>query len=93
MRTIGEMGEEATSRGGTKHAYLGLCIPFAKARGMSQLGGGLVTRSCEFESRSRQRIFRCSLQCEINMNLVFHISEDGSEIDVPLVPSCFLKHC
>ena len=24
---------------------------------------------------------RCSLQCQINMNLVFHISEDGSEIE------------
>ena len=35
--------------------------------------------------RSRQRIFRCRLQCQINMNLVFHISEDGSEIE--------LKHC
>ena len=23
---------------------------------------------------------RCSLQCQININLVFHISEDGSEI-------------
>ena len=33
-----------------------------------------------FEFRSRQRIFRCSLQCQINMNLVFHISEHGSEI-------------
>ena len=30
---------------------------------------------------SRQRIFRCFLQCQINMNLVFHISEDGSETD------------
>ena len=39
----------------------------------------------EFKSRSRQRIFRCRLQCQINMNLVFHISEDGSEIE--------LKHC
>ena len=39
------------------------------------------TRRCEFESRSRQRIFRCSLQCQINMNLVFHISEDSSEIN------------
>ena len=28
---------------------------------------------------SRQRIFRCSQQCQININLVFHISEDGSE--------------
>ena len=37
-------------------------------------------RRCEFKSRSRQRIFRCRLQCQINMNLVFHISEDGSEI-------------
>ena len=27
------------------------------------------------------RIFRCSLQCQVNMNLVFHISEDGSEIN------------
>ena len=25
--------------------------------------------------------FRCSLQCQINMNLVFHISEDSSEIE------------
>ena len=25
---------------------------------------------CEFKSRSRQRIFRCRLQCQINMNLV-----------------------
>ena len=41
--------------------------------------GGLETRRCEFKSRSRQRIFCCSLQCQINMNLVFHISEDGSE--------------
>ena len=39
----------------------------------------------EFKSRSRQRIFRCPLQSQINMNLVFHISEDGSEIE--------LKHC
>ena len=40
----------------------------------------------EFElDRSRQRIFRCPLQGQINMNLVFHISEDGSEIE--------LKHC
>ena len=83
----------ATSRGGTKRAYLSLCIPFAKARGVSHFGGSLVTRSCEFESRSRQRIFRCSLQCQINMNLVFHISEDGFEIEVPLVPLCLLKHC
>ena len=28
----------------------------------------------------RKRILRCSLQCQNNMNLVFHISEDGSEI-------------
>ena len=40
----------------------------------------LETRRSEFKSRSRQQIFRCSLQCQINMNLVFHISEDGSEI-------------
>ena len=40
---------------------------------------GLETRRCEFKSRSRQRIFRCRLHCQINMNLVFHISEDGSE--------------
>ena len=33
-------------------------------------------------SRSRQRIFRCRLQCQIDMNLVFHISEDGSEINI-----------
>ena len=26
--------------------------------------------------------FFCSLRCQTNMNLVFHISEDGSEIDV-----------
>ena len=37
------------------------------------------------ESRSRQRIFRCSLQRQNNMQLVFHISESGSEIE--------LKHC
>ena len=41
----------------------------------------LETRRCEFKSRSRQRIFRCRLQCQINMNRVFHISEDGSEIN------------
>ena len=29
--------------------------------------------------------FRCPLQCQISMNLVFHISEDGSKIE--------LKHC
>ena len=40
---------------------------------------------CEFKSRSKQRIFRFSLQCQINMYLVFHISENGSEIE--------LKHC
>ena len=39
---------------------------------------------CEFILRSRQRIF-CSMQCQINMNLVFHISKGGSEIE--------LKHC
>ena len=33
-------------------------------------------------SEIKQRIFRCSLQCRINMNLVFHISEDGSEIEL-----------
>ena len=40
---------------------------------------GLETRRCEFKSRSRQRIFRCRLNevDQINMNLVFHISEDG----------------
>ena len=44
------------------------------------------TRRCEFKSRSRQRIFRFpTVQCQINMNLVFHISEDGSDIE--------LKHC
>ena len=25
--------------------------------------------------------FRCSLQCQINMNLIFHIPEDGFEIE------------
>ena len=29
--------------------------------------------------------FRCPLQCQINMNLVFYISEEGSKIE--------LKHC
>ena len=29
-----------------------------------------------------KRIFRCSLLCQINMNLVFHISEDGFKIEV-----------
>ena len=29
--------------------------------------------------------FRCLLQCQINMNLVFNISDDGSKIE--------LKHC
>ena len=33
--------------------------------------GGLETRRCEFKSRSRERIFRCPLQCQINMNVVF----------------------
>ena len=37
------------------------------------------------EFNSKQRIFHCSLQCPINMNLVVHISEDGSEIES--------KHC
>ena len=37
---------------------------------------------CEFKFRSRQQIFRCSLQCQANMNLVFHISDDSSEIGV-----------
>ena len=45
----------------------------------------LETRRCEFESRLRERIFRYSLQCQINMNLVFHISEDGSEIELSTV--------
>ena len=44
-----------------------------------------LTVKCYLKSRSRQRIFRCRLHCQINMNLVFHISEDGSEIE--------LKHC
>ena len=42
----------------------------------SSIGRAVVyieTRRCKFESRSRQRIFRCRLQCQINMNLVFHI--------------------
>ena len=39
-----------------------------------------IPRRCEFKFRSKQRIFRCSLQCQINMNLVFHTPEDGSEI-------------
>ena len=30
-------------------------------------------------------MYRCPLQCHINTNLVYHISEDGSEIE--------LKHC
>ena len=44
--------------------------------------GYVETQRCEFKSRSRQRIFRCRLQCQINMNLVFHISEDGSEVSL-----------
>ena len=32
--------------------------------------------------------FRCSLQCQINMNLVFHISEDGSKIPLPCIMYC-----
>ena len=40
----------------------------------------MKTRRCEFKCRSRQRIFP-SLQCQINMNLVSHISEGGSEVD------------
>ena len=48
------------------------------------LYSGLETRRCELKSRSRQRIFRCRLQCQININLVFHISEDGSEIELKL---------
>ena len=35
-----------------------------------------------FESRSRQRKIHSSLHCQINMNLVFHISEDGCEIEL-----------
>ena len=31
-----------------------------------------IGRAAEFKSRSRQQIFRCRLQCQINMNLVFH---------------------
>ena len=27
-------------------------------------------------------MFHCSLQCQININLVFHTSDDGSEIEV-----------
>ena len=27
-------------------------------------------------------LFRCRLQCQINMNLVFHIPEDRSEIEL-----------
>ena len=44
----------------------------------------METRGRKFKARSRQRIF-LSLQCQINMNLVFHVSEDGSKIE--------LKHC
>ena len=46
---------------------------------------------CEFKSRSRQRIFRCPLQCQINMKLAFHISEDCSEIDYLLDLSLVMK--
>ena len=52
---------------------------------------GLEIRRCEFKSRSRQRIFRCSLQCQINMNLDFHISEDGSEINLLLKTANFIR--
>ena len=47
----------------------------------------LLIAGCEFKSCSRQRIFRCRLQCQINMNLVFHISEDGSEMVSASCPS------
>ena len=40
--------------------------------------------STMINSRSGERIFRCPLQFQINMNLVFHISEDGSEIEMNL---------
>ena len=30
----------------------------------------LETRRCEFKSRSRELVFPCSLQCQINMNLI-----------------------
>ena len=33
------------------------------------------------DGSSRQQIFSCSLQCQINMNLVFHIGKDVSEIE------------
>ena len=50
-----------------------------------------ISLSREYSSRTNHMniieyaTFRCSLQCQINMNLVFHISEDGSEIE--------LRHC
>ena len=45
---------------------------------------GPETRRCELKSRSRRRIFHFSLQCQINMNPVFHIPEDGSEIELEI---------
>ena len=43
----------------------------------------LITNELETKKNKVKIIsiaFRCSLQCLISMNLVFHISEDGSEI-------------
>ena len=36
----------------------------------------------EIKDNNEATSFRCPLQCQINMNLVFHISEDGSEIEL-----------
>ena len=48
-------------------------------------GGGLARGKGKIHRRVYYRYFRCLLQCQINMNLVPHISEDGSEMQ--------LKHC
>ena len=55
----------------------------------SSIGRAAVHKKPEDASSNRARVNEflvvVNLQCQINMNLVFHISEDGSEIE--------LKHC
>ena len=36
--------------------------------------------SCRDMKNNDNELFRCSLKCQISMNLVFHISEDGTDI-------------
>ena len=65
----------------TRFILIWHCKRQRKIRCLEQDSLSRAGLKCEFKSRSRQRIFRCRLQCQINMNLVFHISEDGSEIE------------